>query len=230
MGQGTDPRPVSNGCWQWERPGPPNGGGFRVVNNPNAREHWWSCGASAPSAPDRPLSPGYWIYDDVRSDVPSSGNYDHWLQACSNAAANVPNPTASQRDATRGILITFDRPEARGAATPEVMSVSNMDHFVRSFGVDKFFFELYGSDLRVYDQAYYKAWFPARGRIGGELNIGDKSSTDAQVAAAVLKLCMATPAGHDLALFGGSGRKHPEVPIIGSRLSAVVNALDQCTA
>jgi hypothetical protein len=222
MGTGADPRPQSNGCWQWERPGPTSGGGFRATGFPDAREHWWNCRGNTQSAPLRPLTPGYWIYDDVASTAPTSG-VDPLLLACTNAAAKVTNPTAAQRQATRGILITFDRP-ATGAPV-SVMSAASENHYTAVFGVDKFFFELYGADLKVYDQAFYTSWYPTRNRMGGELNIGDSSSTDAQVAAAVMKLCKATPSGHDLALFGGSSG----TTIEGTRLQAVIGALDECT-
>jgi Tol biopolymer transport system component len=98
----------ANGCWTWDhptkhepkKPGDPvtSGGGIRppgAEKNQDWREHWIFCHPrEGTSKPDRPMRPGFWVFDDFTSADKSPPVEK--IEECARRAAGAPGSTGPE--------------------------------------------------------------------------------------------------------------------------------------
>jgi hypothetical protein len=241
----SDPRPLTNGCWTWDRPGK-GGGGFNG-NAGQSHEHWTWCDSSSVIPPTFPRSPGWWIFDDITNRgypnlVPS-------IVACATQARFGPD---TQNATLRGYVSTAYRSTSPPQISPIAwLTGAQQRDITAKTGASRYFAQLYdGPDFPLqfdldprgtYDPMItlrlYLAWLRDQSVGAGMINIGTYGKSDFLVAAAVFELCRDSKTGA-MGLYSGSVPQTNGQPIeafrkyrelTGPKLLAVVAALNRCT-
>ena len=239
---GMGPRPTTNGCWTFDRPGKDGGGwNYADKNQPHrARgpiEHWYWCNADDRRTPTVPLHTtsrsGWWVFDDTAApDLDATLSQS--LKSCAAIAAGKGNKAR-----TRGYVYTACRVNDNECSNPTWLktcaSHSCAQDKIRALTSPEtiFFAQIYGPGHHIVTPSHYNAW--AKYKVGARHGYGiamiDLAADDATpktVRHWVLKLC--EESAHDGDLPGqGAVSVYAGRTMRLANVTAVVDAMNTCT-